>query len=256
MQKICRNCHFIGEPKRQSDISYFGIACTALLGLIFLILGFWHPLFIIGTYLSIFSCLLLLSDCFNSYNICPNCKEKTLIPANPDKARILFNEYSPSIEHIPQSLLDKLEVYEYIKDEKRVLCTRCTNTGAGIIEGLCHPSIGIIVLLLGLISIPLAYLNPLSLVGSFIYLIFGITMVLSCFIESRVCGTCKTETMIPLNTPKAKLLIAEQHLDIDEDDAILDPPMFHYRYGLYILFLSWILLGFFIYLLYDYFSTL
>ena len=255
MQKICKNCHYIGKPKKQSDPSYFGIVCTALLGLIFLILGFWHPLFIIGTYLSISLCLLLLSDCFNSCNICPDCNEKTLIPVRSKSAQKIMEKDELATEFTPVSPLDILNTYDCLKFEKRVICTRCHSTGAGIIESLCHIRIGIIVLFIGLISIPLAYFNLFSLVGTFIYLIFGVTMVLSCFIESRVCGICKTETMIPLNIPKAKLIISRQDLDIDEDNLTSYPPMFHYRYGLYILFLSWILLGFFIYVLYDYFSA-
>ena len=255
MQKVCPNCHYVGKPKKQSDPSYFGIVCTALLGLIFLILGLWHSLFIIGTFLSISLCLILLSDCFNSCNMCPNCNERALIPLRSKYAQKIVEKNKLTIEFIAASPLDLLNIYDCLKYEERVICTRCHNTGAGIIESLCHIRIGIVVLLLGLISIPLAYLNPLSLVGSFIYLIFGITMVLSCFIESRVCGMCKTETMIPINTPKAKLIIAEQHLDIDGEHAISDPPMFHYRYGLYLLFISWIVIGFFLYKLYGLFSN-
>lgn len=255
MEKICIHCHYVGKSKKYGEPSYFGIVCTALLGLIFLLLGFWHPLFILGTYLSISLCLILLRDCFDSGNICPNCNEQALISLRSKNAREIIKKNNLAVQSNTISLLDALNTYDCLKDEKRVICTRCHSTGAGTIESLCHLRMGSIVLLLGLISIPLAYLTPFSLVGSFIYLIFGITMVLCCFIEDRVCRKCKAETMIPLSTSKAKLIIAEQHLDIDEDYIISIPPMFHYKYGLYVLFVSWILIGFFIYKLFEFFSN-
>lgn len=254
MQKLCTNCHYIGKPKRRREPTYFGIIFTASLGSIFLILAFWHPAFLIGTFLSISYSLLFLSEFFNYSQLCPKC-DKTLVPLNSKNAQKVISNNKLDVVRAPDSISNTLTLHDCTKYGKRVICSNCYTTGAGIIEGLCHLRMGIIVLSLGFISILLAFLTPLSLIGSFIYIVFGLTMVLCCFVEDRVCPKCKTQTMIPLNTPKAKSILTENKIDTDNEAIIPTPPVFNYMYGLYIIFASWILIGYFIYRLYGFFNV-
>lgn len=255
MDNICTNCHYIGKPKRRREPSYFGIIFTASLGVIFLILAFWHPAFLIGTFLSISYSLLFFSEFFNYSDLCPRCDNKTLAPVNSQNGQKVINDNKLAAASAHNSILNTIALYDCTKYGKRVICSNCHTIGAGIIEGLCHVRMGIIVLLLGLISIPLAFLTPFSLIGTFIYIIFGVTMVLCCFVEDRVCPKCKTQTMIPINMTKAKSIISENKIDIDNEAIIPTPPIFNYMYGLYIVFASWILIGYFIYRLYGFFNV-
>lgn len=257
MQKLCTNCHYIGKPKKEGDHCIHGVIISTILGLVFLALGFWHPLFIIGTYLGISGFITSLLYCYHTCNVCPNCNEKTLIPIQSQKAHNVILINNLSVTNIPDSRWDILDEYDCLKNQPRKICSVCYNTDVGGLQDLCAMKSGLVLIIAGILSIPLALFHPYFLIINFVYLFLGITFTIFCFMEHDRCPKCRKRPLISIDTTEAKKIIQEQNLtNIDYD---IPPPklyMFHANFGIIWIFTFWIILAFLMYKLYGFFSNL
>lgn len=252
MENICTNCHYIGKPKTRRKPIRSGIIVSAILGIIFSMLAFWHPAFLIGTFFFISFSLFLFADYFVFDNVCPACDVDSMISLQTKSAQKLIVDNELSVEAVPKSLF---RTYEYLKYQKRMICTKCHGLTSGIPEIYPNLTLGIVILSVGLISISFAYITPLALIATFFYLMLGFTLVLGNFLETRVCNRCRTESIIPLNAPEAKQIISEQNIDFDYYAKMSNPPLFSYRYSFYLLFISWIAIGYLTFQIYRIFNN-
>ncbi len=257
MQKLCTNCHYIGKPKKEGNHCIFGMIISIILGLVFLGLGFWHSLFIFGAYGAILLFLASLLVCFYTYNECPNCDEKTLIPIDSQKAQNIILINNLVVTDIPDSKWDILSRYDCLKIQPRKICSVCYNTDVGGLQDYCAMKFGLLLIIAGILSIPLALFHPLYLIINFIFLFFGITFTIFCFMEPDRCPKCRKVALVSVDSPEAKKIIQEQNLTIINYD-IPTPNLytFHENFGIIWIFTSWIILAFIMYKLYGLFSNL
>lgn len=257
MQKICTNCHYIGKPKKEGDHCVLGISIFTMCGILFIALGFWHPIFIIGAYLSIIPIISSFQLCFYTCNECPNCIQKTLIPIDSQQAQniILINNFT--VTDIPDSKWDILYAYDCLHIRPRKICSFCYNTKVGGLQDSGSLKLGLSLIIAGILSIPLALFHPLYLVINYIYIFIGIAFTMFCFMEHDRCPKCRKRPLISIDTPEAKKIIQEQNLtNIDFNFPTRKLYMFHANFGIIWIFTSWIILAFLMYKLYSYFSTL
>ena len=255
MLRLCPNCLYIGKPNNFKEGSIFGIIVSLVTVLSLLLLGFWYPVLIIGVYLFLALSLILLFGCLdNSFN-CPQCNKNTLIPVNSDKAHEIIASNNLSVDDIPtSSWLDLLLNYDCLKHQNRKICMNCSNIGIGSLEILCEIRMGLLVFITGVISIPLALLHPLALIGASIFIIIGISFMFFCFLDTRLCPKCHHESMISLASTKAKMFAADKNLDFDEP-LVVNLPFLKNDNSFFLLFAIWAFVVFFMYKLYCYFNT-
>lgn len=259
MQKLCTNCHYLGKSKKWDFSRKFLIIFFVFLALFFILLGFWHPLFVIGTYLSLLLVLAGFEQSIKNSNECPTCNHKTLIPANSHKAQEIVHANNLSANKIPDSWWDTLEIYDCIKSTKRKICSACKNIDDEFPHKVCSMRSGFIILSIGILTIPLALFHPSLLVFNFLYVFIGITTTITCFMEPDRCDKCRNRTLIPLNSPEGTSIIEQEGIyNVNIIDPTIESNLFflHENYSYIILLFLWLVLGFSMYRLFIFFSNI
>jgi hypothetical protein len=230
---------------------------SIILGLAFLGLGFWHSLFIFGTYGAILLSLASLLVCFYTYNECPNCGEKTLIPIDSQKAQNIMLINNLVVADIHNSKWDFLYRYDCLKIQPRKICSVCYNTDVGGLQDYCAMKFGLLLIIAGTLSIPLALFHPLYLIINFFFLFFGITFTIFCFMEPDRCPKCRKVALIPVDSKESIQIIHEQKItNINYDVPMPKLYTFHENFGIIWIITSWIILAFLMYKLYGLFINL
>lgn len=258
MQKLCTNCHYIGKSKKEDGICLFGGAVTSILGLAFLGLGFWHPFFILGTYICITIFFIAISSCFfYDCQKCPNCKEKKLISVNSPKAQNIINMNNLTVENLPASKWEILSNYDCLKHQTRQICKTCYNIDDKSMQELCGLQPGLVLIISGIISIPLALFSHYYLIINFISLFIGILLTLTCFMKPDRCPKCKYRSLVPIDSPEAEKIIREQNLaHMIEDVPGHNLYTFHENFGLLWIITSWAILAFLMYKLFGFLKNI
>lgn len=259
MQKLCTNCYYLGKSKKWDFSSKFLIFFFLLLAFIFILLGLLHPLFIIGTYLSIGLFLAGIDQSSKNCNECPACNQKTLIPANSHKAQDIVRTNNIPAEKIPDSWWDTLITYDCIKHTKRKICSLCNRIDDEFPHKVCSMRWGFLTLSTGALTIPLALFHPAFLVFNFIDIFIGITTTITCFMEPDRCDKCKNRSLIPLNSPEGREIIEREKIyNVNIIDQTTESKLFflHENFGYLILISLWSLLGFSMYKLFIFFSNI
>ena len=259
MQKLCTTCHYLGPSKKWDFSSKFLIIFFVFIALVFILLGFWHPLFVIGTYLSIGLSIAGIDQSSKNCNECPACNQKTLIPACSHKGQEIVRSANIPREMILDSWWDKLIVYDCIKHAKRKICVDCKKIDDEFPNKLCSMRWGFLTLSAGILTIPLALFHPALLVFNFIEIFIGITTTITCFMEPDRCDKCRNRTLISLNSPEGRDIIAQEGIyNVNIIDPTIESNLFflHENYVYILLLFLWLLLGFSIYKLFIFFSSI
>lgn len=212
MQKLCTYCQYVGNGEN-NRLGWFALCFWLFFLIVSVIASLFYPLVLIVVYFLVLLVLYIINKNLSDFGPCPNCKKYYLIDLNSDEAQSIIEELNNDASKtspINSGIIYKLNRYSY---EVPKLCTECFFIGPGkdskYMRGLIR---GLLVIIAAILSIPLAYIHPLALLGSYILLVLGILMVSVTFVDDKTCLNCGKKSLVRLDTNVANVIIEQQKL--------------------------------------------
>ncbi len=224
MKSLCISCQYVGEPIEEKNCDLKGVIQYSVYAAIFTLIGLRYPISFVGAYFFAFKAILEFGCYYEFMDICPACNTENFLPK-------YFSQIHNSLltdcvvdNHIRPEELDYGIITSFLKYKELKVCTFCSYLGLNWEQQSFHIKSGVLMLIGGLVSIPLAYISPYLLLGSYFFIISGILTILTSVSGSKKCPNCEYKSLIPIDSKGAESILEEKSIRYTPDSNSLNLP--------------------------------
>ncbi len=254
MQHICIDCHHIGKGKDQLSYNKVDILIYLVPALICTVIAFIYPIALIGTFILIFALTGILSSPYAFVDQCPECS-KIMYPIDSPQAQKVIRDNDINYDASSVSRTNFIDRFHKIRQIKTQICLNCQHIGVGRHQEICNLMEVFLNLPLAIITIPLAYITPYSLIGSFLFAYLGLGALFQCFVKSDTCPICKKKKMISLTSSEADRFIKNNNIEFQLENADTKPFFLNETFNILVFTALFFVTLYYYYILFVHFSN-
>ncbi len=253
MKSICVSCNYIGQLEKGRQCDHLATAVYFMIAALFALFGYYYPLLFIGTYFFVLRGILAISCCYENMSKCPKCNTKNLLPSN------FLNKYISEMKldmTNSKFVSSGLDVSRYLKFKEVKICTFCNYIGLTWEQQNFSLVMGVLFVIAGLLFISIATINAFLIIGSFIFVIIGILIILASISDAKKCPKCEYKSLIPIDSRGGKFILEEKSINFSTPIRSSRIPTISYDNGIFYTAFILILATYIYYRLFLYFNSL
>ncbi len=256
MKSICISCHTISELKKVRECNHMSTGLHFVGAAFFIPFGLLFPILFIGTFFFVIKGIIHLAACYDTMSLCPECNTRNVLPADYFLSNGIELDDRISKEDLQIKVLEYGKIGSYLIYKRIKVCTFCQYIGLNWEQQHFSLIMGSLFLGASLLFVPLAQINPLLLILSYIAMFFAISIILASLSNSKKCPKCEYKSLIPIDSRGGKFILEEKSINFSTPIRSSRIPTISYDNGIFYTAFILILATYIYYRLFLYFNSL